>query len=369
MKRMRLPRWAVGAGLAAVVAGSGWITAGVSAATPSGTAVHSPATFVSDLAGHLGVSTATLQTAFRQTELDRVQTLLSNGRISAAQAQRMEARIQSAAVVPLWRAFAGHLGRGQRVRRAPLGGVLPGAAHYLGMTVAQVRADLTNGQSLAAIANGVSGKSAAGLQAALVADAQGRLGSLVSQGKLSASQEQARLTRLEQALPHLLARTGWMVRRAPLGGVLPGAAHYLGMTVAQVRADLTNGQSLAAIANGVSGKSAAGLQAALVADAQGRLGSLVSQGKLSANQEQARLTRLEQALPHLLARTGWAGRRPEGPMRRSDAADANNLVSGGAAAGATGASAGSVSGAAGMSGTNSGPSAVSTSGTVPGSDA
>ena len=273
MKRMRLPRWAVGAGLAAVVAGSGWITAGVSAATPSGTAVHSPATFVSDLAGHLGVSTATLQTAFRQTELDRVQTLLSNGRISAAQAQRMEARIQSAAVVPLWRAFAGHLGRGQRVRRAPL------------------------------------------------------------------------------------------------GGVLPGAAHYLGMTVAQVRADLTNGQSLAAIANGVSGKSAAGLQAALVADAQGRLGSLVSQGKLSANQEQARLTRLEQALPHLLARTGWAGRRPEGPMRRSDAADANNLVSGGAAAGATGASAGSVSGAAGMSGTNSGPSAVSTSGTVPGSDA
>lgn len=272
MKRMRLPRWAVGAGLAAVVAGSGLITAGVSAATPSGSTVDSPATFVSDLAGHLGISTATLQSALRQTELDRVQTLLSNGRISAAQAQRMDGRIQSAVVVPLWGAFTGH----------------PGREHQ--------------------------------------------------------------------------------VRRAPLGGVLPGAASYLGMTVAQLRADLANGQSLAAIANGVSGKSAAGLQAALLADAQGRLGSLVTQGKLSAAQEQARLTRLGQALPHLLARTGWARRGPERPMRGRDAADGNS-VSGGVAAAGTGASAGSINGGAGVSGTNSGPSAVPTTGTVPGSDA
>ena len=66
---------------------------------------------------------------------------------------------------------------------------------------------------------------------------------------------------------------------------------YLGLTPAQIKADLAAGQTLAQIANATPGKSASGLVAAIVASLKTKLDAAVAGGKLSATTEAAILTR------------------------------------------------------------------------------
>lgn len=223
---MRMARWIAGAGIAASVAGVGLLGTGVvsAASNPtSGTPVASttaPASsratglsaFETDLAGKLGVSVSTLQTAVQQAESDHVQQMQSAGVITATTAQKLDQQIQA--------------GNGMRLLMRLVGkhhGAMPllqKASQYLGLPVSQIRSDLRNGQSLNAIANAQTGKSASGLQAAFVAAEQAALQKKVTAGTITATQEQTRLTNFEKRIGTLLSkpgrpkgpRAGWMHR-------------------------------------------------------------------------------------------------------------------------------------------------------------
>lgn len=221
VRRMRVPKWAIGAGVAILLAGGGAITAGVASAAASGGA-NPVSSFVSSLAANLGIPVSTLQSALQKTESSQVQQLLQSGRITAATAQRLQQRIQSGQGLPL-----GPMGGGWARPGGPgRGGLLQAASQYLGVSVAQLRTDLGGGKSLAAVAGGIAGKSAAGLQAALLTAEQTRLQQAVTAGRLTAAQEQAALSRFQTQLPALLARTG--PAPGPQGGFGPGRGHWGG---------------------------------------------------------------------------------------------------------------------------------------------
>jgi hypothetical protein len=137
------------------------------------------------------------------------------------------------------------------------------AATYLDTTVAALQSQLRSGKTLAQIAGATSGKSAAGLIAALVADAQAKLGG-------NAPPDLAQhITDLVDGVHDL---------HGP-GGRFPGleaAATYLGTTADALRTQLQSGETLAQIANATAGKSAQGLIDALVADARTHITALVN---------------------------------------------------------------------------------------------
>jgi hypothetical protein len=154
--------------------------------------------------------------------------------------------------------------------RGPRGVGLDAAATYLGTTVAALRTQLQSGKTLAQIADTTSGKSAAGLIAALVADAQAKLG----------SNAPADLTQhITDMVNGLHGHDGGPGFGRPHGGGFPGldaAATYLGIAPDALRTQLQSGKTLAQIANATSGKSAQGLIDALVADARTHITALVN---------------------------------------------------------------------------------------------
>ena len=231
---MRMARWIAGAGLAASVVGAGFLGTGVVAAASGGTSGTSstsataPASsastglsaFESDLAAKLGVSLSTLQTALQQTESDQVQQLQSKGVLSATTAQKLDQQIQAGGGLRLLMRLAGG-------RPSGTPSLLQTASQYLGLPVSQIRTDMKNGQSLNAIANAQAGKSASGLQAALVAAEQSVLQQKVAAGTITATQEQTRLTNFEKRLGTLLSKAG-MPQRPEAGWMHRGRDHRWG---------------------------------------------------------------------------------------------------------------------------------------------
>src|SRR4051794_11500714 len=144
----------------------------------------------------------------------------------------------------------------------------PGAAAiagYLGVAASDLQADLKSGKTLAQIAT-AQGKTVSGLEAAMIADAKSHLDSDVTAGNLTAAQEQTMLANLQSHIDDIVNSTG-----PPAGGGKGGhgggpasaaVASYLGLTQAELRADLQKGQTLAQIAT-AEGKTVAGLEAAI----------------------------------------------------------------------------------------------------------
>jgi hypothetical protein len=142
---------------------------------------------------------------------------------------------------------------------------LAAAATYLGTTADALRTQLESGNTLAQIAAATSGKSAAGLIAALVADAKATLGANAPSD-------------LTQRITDMVNRVHDMHGPGDHGrpGGLDAAATYLGTTVDALRTQLRSGKTLAQIADATSGKSAQGLIDALVADARTHITALVN---------------------------------------------------------------------------------------------
>lgn len=80
------------------------------------------------------------------------------------------------------------------------------------------------------------------------------------------------------------------------------AVHYLALDRKTIRADLRSGKTLAQIADAQSGKSAAGLEAAVTAAVKTRLDKRVAAGKLKAERETRILSRLQTRLDRLVNR-------------------------------------------------------------------
>jgi hypothetical protein len=155
---------------------------------------------------------------------------------------------------------------------------LDAAASYLGLTTANLLTELQSGKTLSQVADATSGKSTAGLVAALVAHEKQELADAVAAGKLTQAQADQLGSTLTQRFNEFVTHSG----RGPFGGGprhhgggLDAAAGYLGTTESALLTQLRAGKTLAQIANATSGKSASGLIDALVADATQRFGTHV----------------------------------------------------------------------------------------------
>ena len=198
----------------------------------------------------------------------------------------------------------GALASGTRGAAGPAHGPGPVAiASYLGLTPAELRAQLRSGKTLAQIAL-AQGKTVAGLEDAIYADVQAHLDRAVANGRLNGTQEQAMLAQLKAHLDEIVNHT--LPARGMLGHKRPAfaraVASYLGLTGAELRTQLRAGKSLAQIAT-AQGKSVDGLKAAILAAAKAKLDRAVSSERLTAAQEKTILDRLSTHLDELVNRT------------------------------------------------------------------
>jgi hypothetical protein len=180
------------------------------------------------------------------------------------------------------------------------GDELDAAASYLGTTAASLVTQLQAGKTLAQVAAATNGKSADGLIAALVAAEKTEIAAAVTSGRLTQAQA-------DQITPTLTQRFTDLVNGVhPAGGPggfghgpggggddLAAAATYLGSTTANLLTQLQAGKTLAQVATATSGKSTAGLIAALVAAEKTEIAGKVTSGELTqaqADQMTATLT-------------------------------------------------------------------------------
>jgi hypothetical protein len=138
---------------------------------------------VNDAAKQLGVPAAKLDAALKQALENRVDAAVQAGMLTKAQGDALKARI-AAGDVPL--VGLGGPGFGHR-HGGPFKVAFDKAASYLGLTQAQIRTRLENGDTLAEIAK-AQGKSVDGLVDTLVAAAKTELDQAVDAGRLTKAQ-------------------------------------------------------------------------------------------------------------------------------------------------------------------------------------
>ena len=163
---------------------------------------------INDAAHRLNVSPQQLTAAFKAAMIDQIDAAVKAGKLTQAQANYLKQRIQQAPGIPFGRAGFGHRGlHGPRF-------LLSGAASYLGLSQDKLEQQLESGKSLAQIA-GDQHKSVTGLEHAISADAKAKLDAAVTAGRITKSEEQQRLDRLNRILPNIVNLTP--PRGGPLG--------------------------------------------------------------------------------------------------------------------------------------------------------
>jgi hypothetical protein len=198
------------AALAAVLGG------GAAVAATQLTAAEESDAIVQDAAKQLGVSAAKLDAALKQALENRVDAAVEAGTLTAAQAADLKERIQ-AGEVPLI-----GIGPGPGQHRGHHGFVdFAAAADYLGVTEANLRASLADGDTLAEIAK-ANGKTAAGLVDALVVAAKADLDEKVDAGRLTSAQRAAIVADLESRIDDIVNGEFSFGFRGGPGGPPPG---------------------------------------------------------------------------------------------------------------------------------------------------
>lgn len=154
--------------------------------------------FLNDVAKRLNVSPAQLSAALRGALDDQLQAAVAAGKLTQAQANAIEQRIQNGGAPPL-----GALWFGQRPPGPPhavVGGIgLTAAAKYLGLGDRQLLDQLSAGKTLAQVAK-ARGKSVSGLESALSSALRSRVQEAVARKQITSAQEQQILSRLSQRL-------------------------------------------------------------------------------------------------------------------------------------------------------------------------
>lgn len=164
------------AALVAVVGGGGAIAA--TQLTPK----QESEALLNDAADELGVEPSELTDALEKALSNRVDAAVAAGRLTEAQGEAMKQRIASGDV-PLVGLGGRGFGHGGQHHHASLGA----AASYLGMTEANVRTALGNGQTLAQLAQ-ARDKSIDGLVAAMTKAETAKLDAAVKAGRLTDAQ-------------------------------------------------------------------------------------------------------------------------------------------------------------------------------------
>ena len=175
--------------------------------------------FLDDFASHLGLSPSKVQSAWIATMSDRLQQAVKDHRLTQAQADKILAQLKQhrpfegpggfGALPPgqMWKGgdhgpppwngpiTRGRFGPGPFMH--PGGGEFSAAAKYLGMSIGDALTQLRSGKTLAAIAT-ARGKSASGLEAAMLKADQADLQSAVKDGRLTTKQESMIAAKLKQ---------------------------------------------------------------------------------------------------------------------------------------------------------------------------
>jgi hypothetical protein len=192
-------------------------------------------------------------------------------------------------------------------RRAHHGGMrqLAVAASYLGVSPAQLSSELSAHKTLAQIADATSGRSAAGLSAALVAARKSRLDSVAAKLPRRVAAQVNRVggpggaAAHGKAARHRRGVAALFATPARLGAV---AAGYLQVAPKQLLADLRAGKTLAQVADATPGKSQAGLVSALAAARRAKVERASAAGRVPAARKAKRLARLDKHIGALVQR-------------------------------------------------------------------
>ena len=194
MKSTKMKFAGATAAVAALVGGGAAIAADRLSPTQESDAV------VADAAKQLGVDASKLDAALKKALQNRVDAAVTAGEITKAQGDEMKTRIAAGDMPLVGIGPGGHPGLKRHFHHFA---DLDAAASYLGITEAALKTSLSEGSTLADIAN-EQGKSVDGLKAALVADAKADLAQAVKDGRLTEAQQTELLADLSDRIDGLV---------------------------------------------------------------------------------------------------------------------------------------------------------------------
>lgn len=201
------------AAAAAVLAGSALAAAGVASAqeptpTPAATLGQHRSLgqrFLEKLAGNLGISFDQLKQAIKTTELQIVDEMAADGKLSPDQAQKLKDKINSGQGLGLGR-FLGayHRGRidGARLQRLKAG-IVRSAATAIGVQPRDLVKELKAGKSIADVA-AAHNVSLDTVKAQITSDVQAKLNDAVSKGTITQAKADQLLQQLTAKLDDIL---------------------------------------------------------------------------------------------------------------------------------------------------------------------
>lgn len=304
----------------ALAAGGGAVFAQGATATPAA----KTAPFWASLAQRLNTTPAMAQQAVRDAAKDVVSQRVSAGQLTQAQADRLTTRIDQ------WRGgqpFEALPGRGTvaqgRARLAQLMKAgLDAAAQALGMTPADLLAQLRRGQTLRQIAQTRS-VDPTSVQTAVANAEKAQVDKAMAAGRLTATQGDKVKAHIDQRAATLLdhvfkpASSGTTPKGGTTGkanGPYAAAATALGMPVSELMADLRAGQSLREVAAAKNVDQAA-VQAATLNALKAEIDQAVAAGRLTAQRADAARARAEATAAQLMDRKGPLPKAPAGPKK------------------------------------------------------
>ena len=196
---MKLNRWIVlpAAGLAAVIIGVAAVEAAPSpSASPTGSKNYAQV-FVDKLAGILHLTPAQTQDALKQAQLQTVDQMLADGKITKSQADAMKARINAGQGLGAVGGFGRHGGfkTDMKVLQDLKTAELNAAASALHMSPADLQSALRSGKSLSDLETQQKVSDSA-VKAAMKNAAKGVLDNAVKAGTLTQAQADALLARV-----------------------------------------------------------------------------------------------------------------------------------------------------------------------------
>lgn len=292
----------------------------VSAQGTTATPAAQSSLFWASLAQRLNTTPVALEQAVRGAAKDVVSQRVSAGQLTQAQADRLNARIDE------WQGnhpFAALLGRGaqarQRAHHAQLTkAALDAAAQALGLTPADLLAQLRQGQTLRQIAQARNVDSAS-VQSAVVNAGKAQVDKAVAAGKLTSAQGDRVKARIDERaaplLDHVLkpARSG-ATPQGKANGPYVAAATALGIPLSELMTSLRAGQSLREVAVAKSVDPAT-VQSAVLNALKAEIDQAVTAGRLAVKRADAARARVEATATQLMDRKGPLPKAPAGPKK------------------------------------------------------
>jgi hypothetical protein len=208
---------AVGVTGLAVLAGTGGAYAAGQSGSPAVNLLADRAAeqkaFLDDVAKRLNVTRDQLDAAVKAAAEARIDAAVADGRLTKEQGEAAKRRLAAGAPLlgpgPLGRGVHGHPGK---FGHGGPGAGFDGAAEYLGLTEAQLRERLRDGQSLAEIAR-AENKSVDGLKAKIKTGITAKLDEAVKAGRLTEAQKTRMLRNIDERIDALVNNERPRLRR------------------------------------------------------------------------------------------------------------------------------------------------------------